>query len=75
MLKDIVEQDNESMSRNTISKYLEALNRMFLFNNQAPFSPNIRSSLRVTQSKKRHFSDPAKACALLNLTPTKLLGV
>lgn len=74
LLKDIIEQDNESMSRNTISKYLEALNRMFLFNNQAPFSPNIRSSLRVKQSEKRHFSDPAMACALLNLTPTKLLG-
>ena len=74
LLKDILEQDNESMSRNTIAKYLEALNRMFLFNNQAPFSPNIRSSLRVKQAEKRHFSDPAMACALLNLTPTKLLG-
>ena len=74
LLKDIIEQDNESMSRNTIAKYLEALDRLFLFNNQPPFSPNLRSSLRVKQSEKRHFSDPAMACALLNITPEKLLG-
>ena len=74
LLKDIIEQDSESMSRNTIAKYLEALDRLFLFNNQPPFSPNLRSSLRVKQSEKRHFSDPAMACALLNITPEKLLG-
>lgn len=74
LLKDIVEEDNESMSRNTISKYLDALNRLFIFNNQPPFSPNIRSSLRVKQSEKRHFSDPAMACALLNITQEKLLS-
>lgn len=74
LLKDIVEQDNESMSRNTIAKYIEALNRLFLFNNQEPFSPNLRSSLRVKQAEKRHFSDPAMACALLNITADKLLG-
>ena len=74
LLKDIQQQDSESMSRNTISKYLEALERLFLFNNQAPFSPNLRSSLRVKQSEKRHFSDPAMACALLNITPDKLLA-
>ncbi len=71
LLKDIIDQDNESMSRNTIAKYLEALNRLFLFNNQAPFSPNLRSSLRVKQAEKRHFSDPAMACALLNITDRK----
>jgi hypothetical protein len=73
LLKDIIEQDNESMSRNTVSKYLEAFGRLFLFQNQLPFSPNLRSSLRVKQSEKRHFSDPAMVCALLNITADKLL--
>lgn len=73
-MNDILEHDNESMSRNTIAKYLETLNRMFLFNNQLPFSTNLRSSLRVKQAEKRHFYDPAMACALLNITPSKLLG-
>lgn len=74
LLSDVVATENESMSRNTISKYLDALNRLFLLNNQEPFSPNLRSSLRVKQAEKRHFSDPAMACALLNLTSEKLMG-
>ncbi len=39
-----------------------------------PFSTNIRSSLRVKQMEKRYFSDPAMACAMLNLTAQKLLN-
>lgn len=74
LLKDVIEQDNESMSRNTIAKYLQALNRLFIFNNQPPYSPNLRSSLRVKQAEKRHFADPAMACALLSITPEKLLS-
>lgn len=74
LLDDIIENDNESMSRNTIAKYLESLNRLFILNNQMPFSTNIRSSLRVKQKEKRHFADPAMACAMLNLTPQKLLN-
>lgn len=73
LLNDIRETENESLGRNTVTKYLESLNRLFLFNNQKPFSPSFRSSLRVKQMEKRHFSDPAMACALLNLTSTKLL--
>lgn len=74
ILNDIIENDNSSISKNTLSKYLNAFNRMFLFNNQEPFSPNIRSSLRAKQMGKRHFSDPAMACALLRLTPKKLMN-
>ena len=74
ILDDIIENDKESISKNTLIKYLDALNRMFLFNNQEPFSPNIRSSLRIKQMEKRHFSDPAMACAMLNITPKKLLN-
>lgn len=72
ILKDI-NGVGETLSRNTFTKYLEALTRLFIFNNQSPFSPNVRSSLRVKQAEKRHFADPAMACAMLNLTPEKLL--
>lgn len=73
VLDDIIENDAESISKNTLAKYLDALKRMFLINNQEPFSPNIRSSLRVKQMEKRHFADPAMACAILKLTPSKML--
>lgn len=73
LMNDITSNDDETLSRNTIDKYLEAFNRLFILNNQEPYSPSLRSSLRVKQSEKRHFSDPAMACALLNITPNKLL--
>ena len=72
ILDDIMDNDSSSISKNTLTKYLNAFSRLFLLNNQEPFSPNIRSSLRVKQMEKRHFSDPAMACAMLGLTPKKL---
>ena len=74
ILKDITGNDGETLSKNTLVKYLNAFDRMFLFNNQEPFSPNIRSSIRTKQMEKRHFFDPAAACAMLKLTPKKLMG-
>ena len=73
LLNDIIGHEKENMSRNTLGKYLDKLNRLFVINNQLPFSANLRSSLRVKQFEKRHFSDPAIACALLNITPKKLM--
>lgn len=74
ILKDIIANDEGSMSRNTLAKYLTALDRLFIFNNQEPFSPNLRSGLRVKQSEKRHFADPSMAAAMLNLTDKKLFS-
>lgn len=74
LLRDIIANDDESMSRNTFTKYLAALERLFLFNNQEPYSPDYRSGLRVKQSEKRHFSDPSMAAAMLNMTSRKLMG-
>jgi len=55
-------------------QYLDVFERLFITDNQRPFSPGIRSSVRVKQSSKRHFSDPSLACALLKVTPENLLG-
>ena len=54
--------------------YLDVFNRLFLLDNQQPFSSNIRSSVRIKQAEKRHFCDPALACALLKATPQRLIG-
>ena len=65
--KDINEKDNEDIDIDTLATYLDALDRLFLLDNDEPFSTNIRSSVRVKQSEKRHFADPSMACALLNI--------
>ena len=72
--KDISEIDNEDIDVETVASYLDALDRLFLLDNDEPFSTNIRSSVRVKQAEKRHFADPSIACTLLNLTVDKLIG-
>ncbi len=71
---DIKEIDNEDIDIDTVSSYLDALDRLFLLDNDEPFSTNIRSSIRVKQAEKRHFADPSIACAILNLTEEKLIN-
>ena len=71
---DIQEKDYEDIDVDTVASYLDALDRLFLLDNDAPFSINIRSSVRVKQMKKRHFADPSISCSLLNLTEESLIG-
>ena len=72
--KDIKDIDNEDIDVDTVAAYLNVLDRLFLLDNDSPFSINIRSSVRVKQSEKRHFADPSISCALLNLTEDKLIN-
>lgn len=71
---DVKEIDDEDIDVDTIAAYLDILSRLFILDNQPPFGTKIRSSVRVKQAEKRHFSDPSLACALLKATPEKLLG-
>lgn len=71
---DIENYDGTKVSPDTVGRYVEELKRMFLFNDQPPFEPNVRSSLRVKGSVKRHFCDPSLACTLLDLNEKKLIG-
>lgn len=74
IMNDIKAVDDEEIDKNTVSTYMDIFNRLFLTDNQEPFSANIRSSVRLKQAEKRHFSDPSLACALLGATPERLLG-
>ncbi|MCD8087593.1 MAG: DUF4143 domain-containing protein [Oscillospiraceae bacterium] len=71
---DVKGVDDEDIDINTIATYLDIFDRLFLTENQEPFSSNIRSSMRVKQAEKRHFTDPSLACALIRATPEKLIG-
>lgn len=71
---DIREVDDEDINVETVKEYLDILGRLFLTDDQPPFSTNMRSSVRVKQAVKRHFCDPSLACCLLKATPASLLG-
>lgn len=72
LIRDIRAVDDEDMDSNTVSSYLDIFKRLFLTDNQPPFSAGIRSSVRIKQAEKRHFSDPSLACALLRATQESL---
>lgn len=71
---DVKEKDDEDIDVDTIASYLDIFSRLFLIENQQPFSSKIRLSVRVKQAEKRHFADPSLAAALLGATEEKLLG-
>lgn len=71
---DIKETDDEDVDVETVKDYLDIFERLFIIENQPPFSTGIRSSVRIKQAVKRHFSDPSLACALLKATPDSLIG-
>ncbi|MCD8300749.1 MAG: ATP-binding protein [Clostridiales bacterium] len=74
LMKDIREVDNEDIDSNTVAAYLDIFKRLFLIENQPPFSVGVRSSVRVKQAEKRHFVDPSLACALLKVTASGLIN-
>lgn len=71
---DIKEVDDEDIDAETVSTYLDIFKRLFLTDNQPPFASGLRSSVRIKQAEKRHFTDPSLACALLKATPAGLLS-
>lgn len=77
LIKDIADDTtNESLeiSRNTVTDYLDVLEKLHLINNQNPFTYKIRSRTNIGKSKKRHLIDPSIGCAILNITPKKLMN-
>ncbi len=74
LAKDIKDIDDMTIDKDTVADYLDIFERLFLTDNQKPFSTNIRSSVKVKQAEKRHFCDPSIACALLGATPKILLN-
>ena len=77
LMKDIddnITEEDITISKNTVTDYLNVLNRLHLIENQNSFMYKIRSRLNVGKNPKRHFVDPSLGCAILNITPEKLIN-
>lgn len=71
--KDLKFNDNNELSRNTLSDYLEALLKLMILYEQPAFSPHIRSSATLRKSPKRHLCDPSLAVAVMGLDKESLM--
>ena len=72
--KDIKDVDGIDISDQTIAEYLDVFRRLYVIEDQLPFSPSVRSSVRVKQGSKRHLTDPSIACNLLGLNAEGLIN-
>jgi uncharacterized protein len=57
----------------TVARYLDALERAFIIEDQPAWGPHLRSRYRLRQSAKRHFVDPSLAVAALETDTPGLL--
>ena len=73
-IEDITSNEEYNISRNTIADYLNILEKLYLIENQQPYTFNLRSRERVGKSAKRHFTDPSLACAALAIKPDMLIN-
>jgi len=62
----------DKLNDETVSEYLEALERLMVVESLPAWSTHIRSSDTLRKAPKRHFTDPSLAIGALGLTPGKL---
>lgn len=78
-LSNEAEIDNGHTAKNGVSpqsvrRYLDALARVFVLEEQPAWTPHIRSKVRLRVSPKWHFVDPSLAAAALGANVDQLLG-
>ncbi|MBR2254439.1 MAG: ATP-binding protein [Candidatus Methanomethylophilaceae archaeon] len=71
--RDIKEFDDDVIEADTVGAYISVLDRMCLIEDQPAFNPNLRSSVRVGKTPKRHLTDPALAISVSGLSRDMLL--
>lgn len=64
--------NNEAFDKETIYKYLQALEYLHVIEELPAWNPNVRSKTSIRSKPTRHFIDPSIATACLGLTPDSL---
>ncbi|MDR2473644.1 MAG: hypothetical protein LBD53_08830 [Tannerella sp.] len=71
--KDIKSKETDTLSRPTLIDYLDALERLMIFEEQPAFGMHIRSANSLRKAPKRHLCDISLAIAALGLDKQALL--
>ena len=74
LIKDIKENDNKSISDETIRSYITALKNIYILEDISAWNPNLRSRTIVRTSPTRHFVDPSIGCIALGIGPKDLIN-
>ena len=71
---DLIANEGESFSEDTIASYIKALKRIFVVEDVEAWNPNLRSKTAIRTSDTRYFTDPSIATAVLGLGPNDLIN-
>lgn len=71
---DIKENDNMSITYETVSDYVDALKKLFVIEDMPAWNPNLRSKSAIQVSDTRYFTDPSIAAAALYVGPGDLIN-
>lgn len=74
MKEDILQNDNQSISDETIADYADALRKLFVIEDMPAWNPNIRSKTAIQNSNTRYLIDPSIATSALAVSPSDLIN-
>lgn len=74
MKEDILQNDNQSISDETIAEYVDALRKLFVIEDMPAWNPNICSKTAIQSSDTRYFIDPSIATSALAVRPQDLIN-
>lgn len=72
--KDMMANDIDDISEDTIYSYIDALSRIFVVENVHAWTPSIRAKAAIRSSDTRYFTDPSIATAALGARPGDLMN-
>ena len=71
---DMIANEADTLSEDTISSYIKALNQIFVVEDSEAWNPNLRSKTAIRTSDTRYFTDPSIATAALGVGPNDLIN-
>ncbi len=74
ILQDILDNDFQNISVDTIYSYLEALRKVFVIEDMPAWNPKLRSKAAIRSTATRYFVDPSIATSALSAGPQDLLN-
>lgn len=72
--KDLMANENDVISDDTINSYLNALRQIFVIKDLGAWNPNLQSKTAIRTTPTRYFTDPSIAAAALRIGPDDLIN-
>ena len=74
LIKEDMKSNDGELDKDTFSKYILALRRLFVIEELEAWNPNLRSKTAIREKNTRHFVDPSIATSALGVGPKGLFA-